>query len=53
MAKTKNEYPTVLMNPTGRVGGTNKPLQVRGAPTPYKGGLNTAACNVPTGKLKK
>lgn len=45
--KNKNVCPTVLMNPTGRVGGTNKPLEVKGAPTPYKGGLNIAATNVP------
>mgnify|MGYP003428537846 CR=1 FL=1 len=51
--KNPNKCPIVVTKPTGRVGGTNKEVTVSTTPTRYKGGLNKAACDVPTGKLKK
>jgi hypothetical protein len=53
MAKTLNTFPTVVTKPGGRVGGTNKEVTVCTNPTKYTGGFNKAACDVPTGKLKK
>jgi len=51
--KNKNQYPTVVTNPTKYRGGMNAPVTVETNPTRYTGGLNKAACDVPTGKLKK
>jgi hypothetical protein len=51
--KNSNKFPTVVTTPTGRVGGTNKEVTVSTNPTKYTGGFNKAACDVPTGKLKK
>lgn len=35
-----NDYPVVVKNPGGRVGGTNAPVYPNLKPTPYKGGEN-------------
>lgn len=35
-----NEYPTVVTTPGGRVGGTNKEVEVNKTPTEFKGGGN-------------
>ena len=51
--KNSNKFPTVVTAPTGRVGGTNQEVTVCINPTRYTGGFNKAACDVPTGKLKK
>ncbi len=51
--KSLNNCPVVVKKPTGRVGTTNAPVKAITSPTRYTGGLNKAACDVPTGKLKK
>ena len=38
-----NEYPTVVLKPGGRVGGTNAPVNVNLKPTEFKGGGNEAS----------
>jgi len=50
MAKSKNQYPTVVTKPTPYKGGLNTPLKVSTNPTRYTGGLNKAACDVPKNK---
>ena len=47
MAKTKNDYPTVVTTPTPYTGGCNKYPEVVTNPTRYTGGLNKAECDVP------
>jgi hypothetical protein len=51
--KSLNNCPVVVKKPTGIVGGTNTPVKAVTSPTRYTGGFNKAACDVPTGKLKK
>ena len=38
-----NEYPTVVLKPGGRVGGTNAPVNVNLKPTEFKCGGNEAS----------
>jgi hypothetical protein len=51
-ANPNKEFTAVVKKPGGRVGGTNASVKVSTNPTRYAGGLNKAACAVPTGKLK-
>jgi hypothetical protein len=51
--KSLNNCPVVVKKATGIVGGTNTPVKAVTSPTRYTGGFNKAACDVPTGKLKK
>ena len=51
--KNPNKCPVVVTTPGGRVGGTNASVTVSTNPTKYTGGFNKAACDVPTGRLKK
>lgn len=50
MAKTKNEFPTVVTKPTPYKGGMNECPVVVTNPTRYTGGLNKSECDVPKKK---
>lgn len=48
--KSKNQKPAIVTKPTGKVGGTNKPLKVLTKATPANKKLNASVVVKPTKK---